>query len=110
MLFSGARQYAPQVSIDVRSPSAGTLVEQMAGEGDTVEVGVALMKVDTSGAAAAPGECWLVSRGGRVFVLPSPNLRVIFSCTFPLSLYLHIIALKWVALHAGPSGTFFWFA
>lgn len=43
-----------KVSFDVRSPSAGTLVEQMAGEGDTVEVGAALMKVDPSGAGAAP--------------------------------------------------------
>ncbi|CAM9650765.1 unnamed protein product [Laminaria digitata] len=43
-----------KVSIDVRSPSAGTLVEQMAGEGDNVEVGTALMKIDTSGTGAAP--------------------------------------------------------
>ena len=57
-----------QVSFDVRSPSAGTLVEQMAGEGDTVEVGAALMKVDTSGAGAAPGEC---CREGEACLLPS---------------------------------------
>lgn len=57
-----------QVSIDVRAPSAGTLVEQMAADGDTVEVGAPLMKLDTSGgggggetAAAAPGEnCFIM--------------------------------------------------
>lgn len=38
-----------QVSIDVRAPEAGTLVEQLAGEGDTVEVGAPLMKLSTSG-------------------------------------------------------------
>ncbi|CBJ27482.1 2-oxoglutarate dehydrogenase, E2 component [Ectocarpus siliculosus] len=50
-----------KVSIDVRAPSAGTLVEQMAADGDTVEVGAPLMKLDTAGggggggaAAAAP--------------------------------------------------------
>ncbi|CAN0489291.1 unnamed protein product, partial [Hapterophycus canaliculatus] len=46
-----------QVSIDVRAPSAGTLLEQMAGDGDTVEVGAPLMKLDTSGGGGgAPGE------------------------------------------------------
>ncbi|CAM9350473.1 unnamed protein product, partial [Pylaiella littoralis] len=33
-----------KVSIDVRAPSAGTLVEQMAADGDIVEVGSPLMK------------------------------------------------------------------
>ncbi|CAB1112831.1 unnamed protein product [Ectocarpus sp. CCAP 1310/34] len=52
-----------KVSIDVRAPSAGTLVEQMAADGDIVEVGAPLMKLDTSGggggggaAAAAPAD------------------------------------------------------
>lgn len=47
-----------QVSIDVRAPSAGTLVEQLAAEGDTVEVGAPLLKLDASGGGGGdkPGE------------------------------------------------------
>ena len=58
----GSALFRFQVSIDVRAPSAGTLVEQMAADGDTVEVGAPLMKIDASGggggggAGSAPGE------------------------------------------------------
>ncbi|CAN0067617.1 unnamed protein product [Ascophyllum nodosum] len=41
-----------KVSIDVRAPSAGTLVEHLVAEGDTVEVGADLMKIDASGSAS----------------------------------------------------------
>lgn len=47
--------YVLQVSIDVRAPEAGTLVEQMAAEGDTVEVGAPLMKLDTLGGGGGGG-------------------------------------------------------
>ncbi|CAN0229195.1 unnamed protein product, partial [Phaeothamnion confervicola] len=41
-----------KVSIDVRAPEAGKILECLAGEGDTVAVGAPLIKLDTS---AAPG-------------------------------------------------------
>ncbi|CAM9870782.1 unnamed protein product [Discosporangium mesarthrocarpum] len=54
-----------KVSIDVRAPEAGTLVEQMAAEGDTVEVGVPLMKLNTrgGGASSTAGELWALLVG-----------------------------------------------
>jgi 2-oxoglutarate dehydrogenase E2 component (dihydrolipoamide succinyltransferase) len=37
-----------KVSIDVRAPEAGVLMEQLAKEGDSVEVGAPLLKLDMS--------------------------------------------------------------
>jgi len=50
-----------KVSLDIRSEKAGLLTEQIAEEGDTVEVGAELAKLDTDakapeGAAAPPAE------------------------------------------------------
>lgn len=42
----------PQVSVDIRSPMAGVLVEACAKAGETVQVGATLFKVDTDGKAA----------------------------------------------------------
>src|SRR6185436_16428230 len=46
-----------KVSVEVPSPIAGVLTEQLAGEGDTVAVGAVIARIDekaTAGAAAAP--------------------------------------------------------
>ena len=42
-----------KVSVEVPSPVAGTLAEQLFGEGDTVEVGAIIARVGEGGAAAA---------------------------------------------------------
>ena len=41
-----------QVSVDVRSPLAGVMVELCAKQGDTVQVGAQLFKVDSDGKAS----------------------------------------------------------
>src|SRR6476659_3686512 len=46
-----------KVSVEVPSPIAGVLTEQLAGEGDTVAVGAVIARIDekaTAGAAVAP--------------------------------------------------------
>jgi 2-oxoglutarate dehydrogenase E2 component (dihydrolipoamide succinyltransferase) len=43
-----------KVTVDVPSPVAGTLAEQMFNEGDTVEVGAIIARIGEGGAAAAP--------------------------------------------------------
>jgi len=43
-----------KVAMEVPSPVAGVLVEQVVAEGDTVEIGALIAKIDTEGAAAAP--------------------------------------------------------
>jgi len=43
-----------KVSVEVNSPVAGTLAEQLFKEGDTVEVGAIIARVGEGGAAAAP--------------------------------------------------------
>jgi len=43
-----------KVSVDVPSPVAGTLSEQLFKEGDTVEVGAVIARIGEAGAAAAP--------------------------------------------------------
>lgn len=42
-----------KVAMEVPSPVAGVLVEQLVAEGDTVEIGALIARVDTEGAAAA---------------------------------------------------------
>ncbi len=44
-----------KVSVDIRSDKAGKLTEQLAEEGDTVEVGVEIAKLDTAAEAPAGG-------------------------------------------------------
>jgi 2-oxoglutarate dehydrogenase E2 component (dihydrolipoamide succinyltransferase) len=41
-----------KVSVEVPSPVAGMLTEQLAGEGDTVAVGAVIARIDTAGAGA----------------------------------------------------------
>ncbi len=43
-----------KVSVEVPSPIAGVLTEQLAKEGDTVAVGAAIARIDQSGTASAP--------------------------------------------------------
>src|SRR3546814_18069041 len=43
-----------KVAVDVPSPVAGVLSEQLVGEGDTVNVGAVIARIDASGAGAAP--------------------------------------------------------
>ena len=43
-----------KVSVEVPSPVAGTLTEQLFKEGDTVEVGAVIARIGEAGAAAAP--------------------------------------------------------
>ncbi len=43
-----------KVSVEVPSPVAGTLSEQLFAEGDTVEVGAVIARIGEAGAAAAP--------------------------------------------------------
>src|SRR3954447_25466590 len=43
-----------KVSVDVPSPVAGILSEQLVQEGDTVAVGALIARIDQSGTAAAP--------------------------------------------------------
>ncbi len=43
-----------KVSVEVPSPVAGTLTEQLVQEGDTVEVGAIIARIGEAGAAAAP--------------------------------------------------------
>jgi 2-oxoglutarate dehydrogenase E2 component (dihydrolipoamide succinyltransferase) len=43
-----------KVSVEVPSPIAGTLTEQLFQEGDTVEVGAVIARIGDAGAAAAP--------------------------------------------------------
>lgn len=43
-----------KVAMEVPSPVAGVLVEQVVAEGDTVEIGAVIAKIDTEGKAAAP--------------------------------------------------------
>jgi 2-oxoglutarate dehydrogenase E2 component (dihydrolipoamide succinyltransferase) len=43
-----------KVSVEVPSPVAGTMTEQLFQEGDTVEVGAIIARIGESGAAAAP--------------------------------------------------------
>ncbi len=43
-----------KVSVEVPSPVAGTLTEQLFQEGDTVEVGAVIARIGEAGAAAAP--------------------------------------------------------
>jgi 2-oxoglutarate dehydrogenase E2 component (dihydrolipoamide succinyltransferase) len=43
-----------KVSVEVPSPVAGTLSEQLVAEGDTVEVGAVIARIGEAGAAAAP--------------------------------------------------------
>jgi 2-oxoglutarate dehydrogenase E2 component (dihydrolipoamide succinyltransferase) len=45
-----------KVTVDVPSPVAGVLSETVAKEGDTVEVGAVIARIDESGKAAAPAE------------------------------------------------------
>jgi len=45
-----------KVSVEVNSPVAGTLSEQLFKEGDTVEVGAIIARVGEGGAAAAPSK------------------------------------------------------
>ena len=45
-----------KVSVEVPSPVAGTLTEQLFQEGDTVEVGAIIARIGEAGAAAAPAE------------------------------------------------------
>ena len=45
-----------KVSVEVPSPVAGTLSEQMFKEGDTVEVGAIIARIGEGGAAAAPSK------------------------------------------------------
>ncbi|WP_262693941.1 2-oxoglutarate dehydrogenase complex dihydrolipoyllysine-residue succinyltransferase [Kordiimonas aquimaris] len=42
-----------KVAMEVPSPVAGVLIEQLVAEGDTVEIGALIARVDTEGAAAA---------------------------------------------------------
>lgn len=42
-----------KVAMEVPSPVAGVLVEQLVGEGDTVEIGALIARVDTEGKASA---------------------------------------------------------
>jgi pyruvate/2-oxoglutarate dehydrogenase complex dihydrolipoamide acyltransferase (E2) component len=44
-----------KVSIDVRAPEAGKLTAQLAAEGDTVQVGAPLAKLDLSGGGSSGG-------------------------------------------------------
>lgn len=41
-----------QVSVDIRSPLAGVMVELCAKQGDTVQVGAQLFKIDSDGKAS----------------------------------------------------------
>ncbi|MBL4837514.1 MAG: dihydrolipoamide succinyltransferase, partial [Kordiimonadaceae bacterium] len=51
-----------KVAMEVPSPVAGVLVEQLVAEGDTVEIGVLIARVDTEGAATvAPKAAALVA-------------------------------------------------
>jgi len=43
-----------KVSVDVPSPSAGVLAETLVNEGDTVEVGATIARIDESATASAP--------------------------------------------------------
>jgi 2-oxoglutarate dehydrogenase E2 component (dihydrolipoamide succinyltransferase) len=43
-----------KVAMEVPSPVAGVLIEQVVAEGDTVEIGALIAKIDTEGAATAP--------------------------------------------------------
>src|SRR5688500_10379715 len=43
-----------KVSVEVPSPVAGTMTEQLVQEGDTVEVGAVIARIGEAGAAAAP--------------------------------------------------------
>src|ERR1044071_7171972 len=43
-----------KVSVEVPSPVAGTLTEQLFKEGDTVDVGAIIARIGEAGAAAAP--------------------------------------------------------
>src|SRR5215210_6366062 len=43
-----------KVSVEVPSPVAGTMTEQLVAEGDTVEVGAIIARIGEAGAAAAP--------------------------------------------------------
>ena len=45
-----------KVSVEVPSPVAGTLSEQLFAEGDTVEVGAIIARIGEGGAAAAPAQ------------------------------------------------------
>src|SRR3954462_7175430 len=42
-----------KVAVDVPSPVAGTMGEQLAGEGDTVAVGAVIARIEEGGTAAA---------------------------------------------------------
>ena len=42
-----------KVSVEVPSPVAGTMTEQLFQEGDTVEVGAVIARIETGGAAGA---------------------------------------------------------
>jgi 2-oxoglutarate dehydrogenase E2 component (dihydrolipoamide succinyltransferase) len=45
-----------KVTVDVPAPAAGVLSETLVSEGDTVEVGAIIARIDEGGAAAAPAE------------------------------------------------------
>src|SRR3954467_7344478 len=59
-----------KVSVEVPSPIAGVLTEQLVGEGDTVAVGAVIARIDQSATAAAASA-------------PSPALAAAASTTNP---------------------------
>src|SRR3954449_5046529 len=51
-----ARLETDKVSVEVPSPVAGVLTEQLVGEGDTVAVGAVIARIDQNASASAPAQ------------------------------------------------------
>ncbi len=61
-----------KVAMEVPSPVAGVLAEQVVAEGDTVEIGALIAKVDTEGKGAAPAPAAKVETAAPAVSTPSP--------------------------------------
>src|SRR5215212_2619722 len=64
-----------KVTVEVPSPVAGVLSEQLAREGDTVAVGALIARVDQARAAAAPAKAAAVATTNPAGAGETPALR-----------------------------------
>src|SRR3954452_16887995 len=64
-----------KVSVEVPSPVAGVLTEQMVQEGDNVAVGAVIARIDSGAAAAAPSEAAAKATTNPAGVGETPALR-----------------------------------
>ena len=61
-----------KVAMEVPSPVAGVLAEQIVAEGDTVEIGALIAKVDTEGKGATPAPAAKVETAATAVSTPPP--------------------------------------